>query len=174
MYLLAFNVKTAGNEFNFKCISKQIIIKEKGVDLPTYTADPTLTTEPNYILKFEGDYSEIVPGEVKANLYNFMANYNIDVSGITVYSGSVYTSFYSDSTSSSLINTLTTRGVELDSKLRFSHATVNDRVVSCTSCTIIVQEQKKPETTITSERQVRLKILKLFDSFSLFIVSTYN
>ncbi len=156
MYLLAFNVRTRGNEFNFKCLSKKITVKQAGVPLPTFKADPQMTSlPPNYILKFEGDYSTIVPEEVKANLYNFMAGYNVSVAGIRAYSGSVYVSFYSDSASSSLVDIIASKGLEVDSNLRFAYATINDGVITCTSCTVVDSTTPAP----LSNAQVRLLLL---------------
>ena len=85
MYLLAFNVKTNNNEFNLKCTSKRITVKLASSSLPTYKADPSLTSEPNYIIKYDGTFSSIVPDEVTSNMYNYMAKYGVSVVGIKAY-----------------------------------------------------------------------------------------
>lgn len=81
---------------------------------------------------------QIEPNEVKANVYNFMSGYNISLAGVTVYSGSVYISFYSGSSSNSLIDTLIAAGLTVDPNLQFSYASINDYIVNCTNCVITV------------------------------------
>lgn len=133
MYLLTFNVSTANDEYNFACFSNAITVTTV---VPTYD----VTLPPNYVIKYEGDYNVIDPNEVKANVYNFMRDYNISVAGVNTYSGSVYVTFYSSDFSSSLSDSLSTRGLSVDPNLRFSYASFNSIIINCTNCSVqIVQ-----------------------------------
>jgi len=91
--------------------------------------------------------------EVQANAYNFFASHDIRVGGIMVYSGSVYVSFYSDDTSSNLTDTLTANGLELDSSLKFKTATINDQVLNCTNCVIVVVPSASATTAASALSQ---------------------
>lgn len=133
MYLLTFNVSTANDEYNFACVSNAITVTTAA---PTYD----VTLPPNYVIKYEGDYNAIDPNEIKANVYNFMTAYNISVAGVNTYSGSVYVTFYSSDFSSSLSDSLGTRGLSVDPNLRFSYASFNSIIINCTNCSVqIVQ-----------------------------------
>ena len=132
MYLLTFRVYTSSGEYDFNCFSQAITVKLANIALPTYDA----SSPPNYVLKYEGDYNAIEPEEVKANVYNFMTGYNISVAGVNTYSGSVYITFYSDDSSSSLIDTLVAAGLTVDPNLVYSYASINNTVINCTNCVI--------------------------------------
>lgn len=68
-----------------------------------------------------------------------MSGYNISVAGLSVNSGSVYISFYSESSSSSLIDTLIAAGLNVDPNLQFSYASIDDQILNCTNCVIATQ-----------------------------------
>ena len=131
MYLLKFSVYTSNHDYNFTCLSQSITILHSTQTLPTYTVG----SNPDYLLKFEGNYSNIEPEEIKASVYNYMNMNNVGVAGITVYSGSVYVVFYSSDTSSAVNNLLSTTGLKIDSTLQFAYATIFDETLNCTNCT---------------------------------------
>ena len=146
MYLLTFNVFTPNStKNNFKCFSKAITVAPS---IPSY--DPT--SPPNYLFKFIGDINQIGKlfsilkqflnwfnlnfirfnkdtGEVKANAYNFFVSHNVNVAGISVFSGSVYITFYSDDTSTTLYETLVASGLAIDPNLKYSYASINDNIL---------------------------------------------
>ena len=130
MYLLKFSVYTSNLDYNFTCFSQSITILHPTQTLPTYTPG----TAPSYVLKFAGNYSEIEPDEVKANVYNFMSMHNVGVGGITVYSGSVYVTFYSSDSSTTVNSVLSTSGLIIDPTLKFAYATIFGITINCTDC----------------------------------------
>ena len=137
MYLLTFQVRANTGEYDFNCFSQAITITKSNA--VAYTYDPTQA--PNYILKYEGDYSAIDPEEIKASVYNYMYGYNVTVAGVSTYSGSVYITFYSPSSSQSLMDTLTAQGLPVSTHLVFVYASINNRVINCTDCIIVVETQ---------------------------------
>jgi len=135
MYLLTFQVRTRSADYDFNCFSQAITITKPSA--PAFTYDPTQA--PNYILKYDGDYSAIEPEEIKANVYNFMSAYDVTVAGVATYSGSVYVTFYSPSSSQSLMDTLVAQGLPVSTHLVFVYASINNKIVNCTDCIIVVE-----------------------------------
>ena len=117
MYVLTFSVLTTNNEYSFSCFSKYIEVTSKTVNYDS-------TQAPNYVLKYEGDINSINEAEVTANVYNYMLIYNVSVAGVSVTSGSVYITFYSNDGSNALINSLVTAGLSVDPNLVFSYASI--------------------------------------------------
>lgn len=68
-------------------------------------------------------------GEVKANAYNFFVSHNVNVAGISVFSGSVYITFYSDDTLTTLYKTLVASGLAIDPNLKYSYASINENIL---------------------------------------------
>lgn len=134
MYVLTFAVKTLNNEYSFSCFSKYIEIRAAAL---TYDA----TQAPNYVLKYEGDFNKINAAEVAANVYNYMAGYNVSVAGVSVVSGSVYITFYSSDSSTNLIDTLLAAGLAVDPNLVYSYASINDQIINCTNCVVATTAQ---------------------------------
>ena len=64
-----FRVATASNLFSLKFISNPIQKLALSTSLISYDS----TTQPDYILKFNGDFSSKVPAEIKTNVYNSTA-----------------------------------------------------------------------------------------------------
>lgn len=134
MYLLKFTVNTIDDEYNFDCFSKAITVKDETQKAAEYSTEYA----PNYILKFEGDYDQIEPEEVKANVYNYISQYNIRFGGLQIHKGSVYVSFYSSDSDSNLVNDLNSGGLTIDPKLTFVYANIDNSILSCTNCQVAV------------------------------------
>jgi hypothetical protein len=132
MYLIRFKIWSSNDEFEFMCFSKVITVVDT-LSALDYSTD----TPPNYVLKFDGDYSEIDVSSVKANLFNFMLNYGVLMAGMNVYSGSVYVSGYSSGISNNITDLLTASGLEIDPRLSFSYISVNDQLFNCTNCVLV-------------------------------------
>ena len=139
MYLLTFKVISIDGAYTLNCLSKAITVTAETATQMRYSTD----SAPNYTFKFEGEYDSIESDEVKANLYNFMTGYEIDVGSIQVYSGSVYVSFYSSDTNSDLVNTLISAGLTVDPNLQFSYASIDGNTVQCTNCVIATATEEE-------------------------------
>lgn len=133
MYLLSIIVATSGNEYSSQCYSNSIQIKEKTVAI-SYDS----STQPDYIIKFNGSYSSINPAEIKASVYNYMASYGLKIGGMSCYAGSVYVAFYSTDSNLSLIDTLLAQGINVSSSLVFVSAAIGTTIITCTNCTIVI------------------------------------
>ncbi len=127
MYLLTINVYTNSHEYNLNCYSNAIQIISAKATLPTYDS----TSQPDYILKFNGSYSSIVPSEIQASVYNYISKYGISMAGMSCYSGSVHVSFYSSNTNKVLISSLITSGITVSTSLTFNSITVGSTTYTC-------------------------------------------
>lgn len=65
-----------------------------------------------------------------------MAGYDIQAQNIQAIPGSVYITFYSSDTSSTLIDALIAAGVNIDPNLQYSYASINDMILNCTNCVV--------------------------------------
>lgn len=146
MYLISITVATLNNEFNLQCYSNLIQIVKSISLLKTYSTD----TEPDYTLKFNGNYNEINPDEIKASVYNYISNYGINIAGINAYAGSVIVTFYSDDTSAGLLNQLISSGLNVSSSLTFVSITSGGQTFTCTNCTIVVINTLSNTTTASN------------------------
>ena len=135
MYVLAIRVYTTDNLYSSQCYSNPIQIIKSSVQI-SYDS----TTTPDYIIKFNGSYNSINPAEIKANVYNYMSNYNLTIGGISCYSGSVYVSFYSSDINAALITSLISSGLIVSTSLSFQSITVGSVTYSCSNCTIVIQD----------------------------------
>lgn len=124
MYILSIKLYTIGNEFQSQCYSNTIqVIKQQETNKTNAT-----DLEPNYKLKFIGDYYNLTQddkNEIKANVYNYISNYNLTVSNIRLYPGSVYVVFYSPDSNSQLLNELVQSGLNVSSIITFNSANIN-------------------------------------------------
>lgn len=133
MYLLSVSVSTTNNEFSSQCFSKPIQIKAATAVIPSFDSG----TQPEYIIKFNGSYSSINPAEIKANVYNYISNHGVNIGGMSCYAGSVYVTFYSSDSSSTLVSSLISAGLNISSSLAFVSASINGNTYTCTNCTIV-------------------------------------
>lgn len=133
MYFISILVYSTNNDYNLKCYSNAIqIISAIGM-LPTYDS----TSQPDYTIKFNGQFSSINPVEIKTKVYNYMTTYGINIGGIKCYAGSVIVAFYSTDTNTQLINSLTSGGLNISSNLVFVSANIGGTMYNCTNCIII-------------------------------------
>ena len=167
MYMLIFQVGTTNKNYNFNCFSNEITILKTGTSLQSYVVG----SPPNYILKFNGNYSNIVPGEVHSKVYNLMSAYNVSVAGITSYSGSVMITFYSTDISGSLLSQIVSGGINLGSDLTFSQLSLNNVVYNCTTCAAAVNllNALNP-TTVSSESQTTAATVQVKIFICLFVI----
>lgn len=131
MYLILFKVFTNNKEYSSECFSNPITIKSA----TAVTTSSTTGTQPDYLLKFNGNYSSINPNEIMANVYNYMSSFNLEIKDISCYSGSVYVAIYSSDYSSTLLKSLATNGLNISSSLVFVSALVDGNTYQCTNCT---------------------------------------
>ncbi len=130
MYLLSVRVYTTGNEFTSQCYSNPITVVKSLTSL-------TNSLKPNYLLKYQGDFSSLTPqnkSEIQANTFNFMSMNNITVNNIQIYSGSVYIVFFSADNNTELINELAKRGLTISTLISFDSITVNGDTFICWDC----------------------------------------
>ena len=146
MYIISIRVATASNLFSLKCISNPIQILAPSTSLISYDS----TTQPDYILKFNGDFSSIVPAEIKANVYNYVLNnYGLSMAGMNCYSGSVYVTFYSSTSSSRpLIIALISGSLRISSNLTFVSVTANGVTYTCSNCSVTLTDTNTNSTSI--------------------------
>ncbi len=137
MYIVKFAVASTSNIYAFTCFSKTITVQD--TDSST-DSSASSGLPPNFIFKFDGDLTVINSVLVKANLFNYVHSSGVTLSGMEVYSGSVYLSGYSTENPSSLINRLSSSGVTIDSGLSFVYLSVNDALVRCSECVILVSQ----------------------------------
>lgn len=133
MYVIRIQVNTLDNDYNLQCLSNPIQIK-KSTTLISYDS----SLQPDYMLKFNGDYNSIEPSDIKANVYNYFANNNITVGGISSYSGSVIVVFYSSDSNPVVISSLASSGLTISPNLTFASITVGSTTYTCTNCTVVV------------------------------------
>ena len=136
MYLLSINIYTTGNEFSSQCYTNTITVIKSLV-----ATNVTNSTEPNYKLRFKGDYNSLSTSdlnEIKANVYNYISDYNISVSNIKLYAGSVYVAFYSSDTNSALISALLNSGLNISSLIVYDSASINGVVYSSSSSSSVI------------------------------------
>lgn len=122
MYLLSINMFTSDNKFSTKCYTNTITVLREAKN--NTNANQTA----NYKLKFKGDYynlSQSDKNEIMANVYNYVSDYNISVSNITLYPGSVYVAFYSSDSNNALVQALLTSGLNISSLIVFDSASIN-------------------------------------------------
>ncbi len=133
MYLIRFKISSSDSEFDFTCFSKVITVVEKLSDL-TYSTD----LPPNYIVRFNGNYSAVDDRSVRASFFNFMLGHGVIMAGINVYKGSVYVSGYSSQYSLDMTRELESSGITIDQRLGFDYMIVNDvQIINCSGCVII-------------------------------------
>jgi hypothetical protein len=132
MYIILISVSTTGHEYKSQCYSNPIQIIKGSI--PSYDK----TTQPDYTLKFVGNYSSINPAEIKANVYNYFAMNGISLAGMSSYSGSVYITFYSLNRNTTLINALISNGLNISSSLTFSSINVDGSTYTCTNCIVTI------------------------------------
>jgi hypothetical protein len=132
MYIILISVSTTDHEYKSQCYSNPIQIISGSI--PSYDK----TTQPDYILKFNGNYSSINPAEIKANVYNYFAMNGISLAGMSSYSGSVYITFYSLNRNTTLINALISNGLNISSSLAFSSIHVDGSTYTCTNCIVTI------------------------------------
>ena len=147
MYILTFSISSSDNSFVFNCYSKTIMIVN---ELSQATYSPNVP--PNYIFKFDGDYSAIDVDNAKSNIFNFALKYGVVLAGLEAYSGSVYISGHSSTASSNMSSLLASSGVVIDPNMRFTYISVNDVLINCTNCAIVVQT---PATSSVGDEEVR-------------------
>ena len=163
MYMISINVATTNNDYNFQCYSNLIQIIKSTTVLKTYSSE----TEPDYTLKFNGNYNDINPAEVKASVYNYISSYGINIAGINAYSGSVYITFFSSDTSASLMNQLIANGLTISPSLTFVSITSGGQTFSCTNCTVVVVNSQKQNDAST--QNVKICLIHIFNLISKFL-----
>ena len=137
MYLLSASIYSSGNEFTSKCYSNLIKVERK-LSNSTIQANT-----PNYILKFRATNSSVfsTDGEnnIKAAIYNCMANYNISVWNLELIHSQVSGSrrrrqtsdkaivfkFYSTDSNSELLQLLLNKNLTISDYLILMSALVN-------------------------------------------------
>ena len=147
MYLISITVASTNNEYSLQCYSNLIQIKQAKAVLKSYSSE----VEPDYVLKFNGNYSQIDPNEIKANIYNYISDYGVNIAGITSYPGSVFVAFYSDDSSDTLINQLIAAGINISSSLTFVSISLNGNTFICSNCSnsVIIISNANTTTTTT-------------------------
>ena len=109
------------------------------------------------------------PEEIKANMYNFMTKYDIIVQNIKALPGSVYVTFYSSDTSSNLVDVLSSSGVDIDPKLKYTYASINDQIVNCTNCILVTSTEPNSNTQVCRKLdRFKVSVINLFFYFFLF------
>ena len=136
MYLFHLSITTTDNAMSSSCYSNPLIVKGASYTLPTYTAG----SAPTHILKFNGNYSSIVPEIMQACVYNFASGYGVAMSGMSVYSGSIYVSYYTDTTSTSYLNAIASGGISVSGAGTLTTYTVDGTTYTCTGCTMVVSD----------------------------------
>ena len=122
MYMLSVNMFTTDNKFSTKCFTNTITVLKEAMN--NTNANQTA----NYKLKFKGDYYNLTQSdknEIMANAYNYISDYNITVSNITLYPGSVYIAFYSSDSNTALLQALLNSGLNISSLIVFDSASIN-------------------------------------------------
>jgi len=145
MYVLSIQVYTTDNMYSSQCYSNPIQIIQSTTRI-SYDSSDT----PDYIMKFNGSYSSIIPADIKANVYNYMSNYGLTIGGISCYSGSVYVSFYSSDTNVALITSLISSGLIVSKSLSFQSITVGSVTYSCSNCTIVILDTGTTQSSSSS------------------------
>lgn len=93
MYVLEAEIKSSDDDYDFKCYSYGVMIREPN---KTLTIDDSV--KPNVIIKFDKDFNTVVANReiehVKSQFYNCIIDrYGLDLtSSISVYAGSVVAS----------------------------------------------------------------------------------
>jgi hypothetical protein len=142
MYVVKFAIASTNNLYAFSCLSKTITVLD---DPASLSASTDSNLPPNYIFKFEGDLTTIETVVVKASLFNFLQDSGVSLSGMDVYSGSVYVSGYSSQSSSDLTSRLSSSGLIVDAGLKFVYLSLNDVLVNCTGCVVALESAEESE-----------------------------
>ena len=146
MYLLLFTLATTDGTYNFNCFSKTIKVSSAANSVEYSSELP-----PNYIMKFDGNFEEINTDVIKASTFNFMSRHGVVLTGMEIYSGSVFVSGYASTASSSLSSELETSGVTVDSSLKFVYLSFNDVLMNFTGVVVVVEDTDVVSPTASIE-----------------------
>ena len=122
MYLLSINMFTMDNQYSITCYTNTITVLKESQN------NTNNNLEANYKLKFKGDYNSLTQSdrnEIMANIYNYISDYNISISNIKIYSGSVYVAFYSTDSNNALLSSLLNSGLNISNLIIFDSANIN-------------------------------------------------